>query len=66
MQPLNRSGRPRVSKYFYRHIFGNMSELRAGIRGYMDFYNHKRRYSKIGNIPPVGYELTLTESAKAA
>ena len=53
-------------EYFYRHVFGNMSELRDGVKSYMDFYNHKRRYSKIGNIPPVSYELTLTESAKAA
>ncbi|KJF18315.1 IS3 family transposase [Acidithrix ferrooxidans] len=53
-------------EYFYRHVFEGMSELRAGIRSYMDFYNHKRRYSKIGNVSPVGYELTLLESAKAA
>ena len=53
-------------EYFYRHVFGNMSELRAGVKSYMDFYNRKRRYSKIGNISPVGYELTLMESVRAA
>ncbi|WP_201732651.1 IS3 family transposase [Acidithrix sp. C25] len=51
-------------EYFYRHVFEGVSELRDGIRGYMDFYNHKRRYSKIGNVSPVGFELTLLESAK--
>ncbi|MDA8195649.1 MAG: integrase core domain-containing protein [Actinomycetota bacterium] len=53
-------------EYFYRHVFEGMSEFTAGIRSYMDFYNHKRRYLQIGNISPIGYELTLLESASAA
>ena len=53
-------------EYLYRHVFEGMSELRAGIRIYMNFYNHKRRYLQIGNISPIGYELTLLESASAA
>jgi putative transposase len=53
-------------EYFYRHVFSNMQELRAGIEGYVHFYNHDRRYSTIGNVSPVSYELGLNQVALAA
>lgn len=53
-------------EYFYRHVFANMSELRTGVEGYIHFYNHDRRYSTIGNVSPVTYELTLSQVALAA
>jgi putative transposase len=53
-------------EYFYRHVFANMDELRAGVEGYIHFYNHERRYPTIGNVSPVAYELSLSQVALAA
>ena len=53
-------------EYFYRHVFANMAELRAGVEGYIHFYNHDRRYSTIGNVSPVAYELSMSQIALAA
>ncbi len=53
-------------EYFYRHTFENLAELTRGITNYMDFYNGRRRYSKIGNVSPVNYELSLVGAAQAA
>jgi transposase InsO family protein len=53
-------------EYFYRHVFSSMAELQRGIDSYIHFYNHRRRYSKINNISPVTFELSLINTAKAA
>jgi transposase InsO family protein len=53
-------------EYFYRHVFSSMEELRRGIDSYIHFYNHRRRYSKINNVSPITFELSLINTAKAA
>jgi putative transposase len=53
-------------EYFYRHVFATMDELRAGIDDYIDFYNHERRNSTIGNVSPVAHELAFETAAQAA
>ena len=53
-------------EYFYRHTFTDLEDLRRGVSGYMDFYNARRRYSKIGNVSPINYELSLSRAAQAA
>ena len=51
-------------EFYYRHSFKNLEELRAGIAWFIDFYNHQRRYSKIGYVSPMAFE--LSSSALAA
>ena len=53
-------------EYFYRHVFANMDELRAGVAWYLNWYSHVRRYSKINNVSPVSFELALQRTAQAA
>ena len=53
-------------EYFYHHVFASMAELRAGVEGYIHLYNHERRYSTIGNVSPVAYEVALSHVAVAA
>ena len=43
-----------------------MDELRAGIKGYVDFYNKVRRYSKISQVSPVNYEVSLRAATRIA
>lgn len=53
-------------QYYYRHTFTTFEELTVGIKAFMHRYNHIRRYSKIGQISPINYEIALAAANQAA
>ncbi len=43
-----------------------MGELRTGVKWYLTWYDHGRRYSSDGNVSPTTFELETQRSAQAA
>ena len=53
-------------EYYYRHAFATIAELRAGIDGYIRFYNTTRKYSKIDHLSPIHFEVASPQADQAA
>ena len=53
-------------EYYYRHAFASLAELTEGTAEFVHRYNTTRRYSKIGNISPLAYELGCHHTAAHA
>ncbi len=43
------------SEYFHLNKFANADELKDGLAGYIDYYNHSRIKMKLGGLSPVQY-----------
>ncbi len=53
-------------EYFYRHVFANLSELEAGVAGYIRFYNTERRQVKTNYMSPDDFEIALSKTKRSA
>jgi putative transposase len=53
-------------EFYYRRSFANLKELTRGVAWFMDYYNHQRRYSKIGYMSPINFELSSSSTAARA
>lgn len=45
------------TEYFYLSDFGNVEQLNAGLKNYINYYNRHRIKSKLGAMSPVEYRL---------
>ncbi|MEV6800496.1 IS3 family transposase [Micromonospora rifamycinica] len=51
---------------YYRHTYATRAELVAAVDTWAWRYNHERRHSALGMLPPIRYEQSLTGTANAA
>lgn len=45
------------SEFFYLNRFADVEELKAGLRGYLHYYNHQRIKLKLEGLSPVQYRI---------
>ena len=45
------------SEFFYPNRFADVDEWKAGLRGYLHYYNHQRIKLKLEGLSPVQYRI---------
>ena len=50
------------SEYFHLNKFASADDLKDGLAGYIDYYNHSRIKMKLGGLSPVQYRAQFTKA----
>jgi transposase InsO family protein len=50
---VERFNRTLQTEWAYRQVFTTNTERTAALPDFLDYYNHRRRHSAIGGLPPI-------------